>query len=418
MTALSGLCAAGVALSASDAQAAGFAIKEQSAAAQGNSFAGATAGAEDISYMFFNPAGLALHDGNQIIVVGSYILPGNETDDATLSAVIAWPNGESSENGGENAFVPAFYAMWSASPDLKVGLGVNAPFGLKTEYSQTWAGRYHAVESEMKTININPVVAYRINETISLAIGVQAEYMEATLSNMIPTLAGDALFEITGDHWGWGYTFGAMFELSPQTRIGIGYRSETDHDVQGKATFANGVFAAPVQTGGTSVTMPRSANFGIYHELSDSFAIMGELEWIGWSSLDQLIVRVDQGGFGFGDTLVQNYNWNDTWFAGIGATWQAGENWALRTGIAYDQSPIPDATRTPRVPGSDRTWLSLGASFDVSPGFTIDAGYTHIFMDDATVSIADQTGGGGLPGLDATFENKVDIFTLQAVVKF
>jgi len=417
MTAIAGVSAA-LAWPTADARAAGFAIKEQSGSAQGNSFAGATAGAEDISYMFFNPAGLSLHDGNQIIVVGSYILPGNDTDNATLSAVIPWTNGESSENGGENAAVPALYAMWSATPDLKVGLGINAPFGLKTEYSQTWAGRYHAVESDMKTLNINPVVAYRINPTVSIAAGLQAEHMEATLSNMVPTLAGDALFEINGDGWAYGFTLGAMFELSPKTRIGLGYRSELDHDVDGTATFGNTLFTAIPQTGGTSVTVPQSAHIGIYHELSDTLAIMGELQWMGWSSLDQLVVTLDSGGFGFGDTLTQNYNWDDVWFAGIGATWKASDQWAIRTGIAYDQSPIPEATRTPRIPGSDRTWLSVGASFNVNPSFTIDAGYTHIFMDNAQVSIADQTGGGGLPGLDATFENKVDIFALQVVVNF
>lgn len=416
MTALAGLCAA-VTLPADDANAAGFAIKEQSAAAQGNSFAGATAGAEDISYMFFNPAGLTRHDGNQIIVVGSYILPSNETNNATLVTVApGLPNGESSEVDGENAFVPALYAMWSATPDLKLGLGVNAPFGLKTEYSQTWAGRYHAVESDMKTLNINPVVAYRINNTVSIAAGLQAERIEVTLSNMVPTGAGDALFEITGDDWAYGFNLGAMFELSPQTRVGVGYRSEMAHEVDGTATFGNALFSLST-TGGADVTLPQMAQVGFYHDLSDTLAIMGELGWMGWSSLDQLVVNLN-ADLGFGTTLAQNYNWDDVWFFGIGATWQASEQWAIRGGIAYDQSPVPDSTRTPRIPDSDRTWVSLGASFDVNPNFGIDAGYTHIFMDDAAVNIADQVALGGLPGMTATFENSVDIFTIQAVVKF
>jgi long-chain fatty acid transport protein len=417
MTALAGLGAAAAALPASEAGAAGFALKEQSAAAQGNSYAGATAGAEDISYMFFNPAGLTLHDGNQIIVVASYILPTNETDNATLVTVAPLPNGESSENGGESAFVPALYAMWSATPDLKLGLGVNAPFGLKTKYSQTWAGRYHAVESDMKTLNINPVVAYRINNTLSVAAGLQAEKIDVTLSNMVPTVAdGDALFEVIGDDWAYGFTLGAMFELSPKTRIGVGYRSEMAHELKGAASFGNNLFSQST-SGGADVTLPRMAQVGYYHDVGDTLAIMAELGWMGWSSLDQLVVNLDSD-LGFGTTVSQNYDWDDVWFLGLGATWKASEQWSIRAGVAYDQSPIPNATRTPRVPDSDRTWVSLGVSFDINPSFGIDAGYTHIFMDDATVDIADAVLTGELPGMTATFENSVDILTVQAVIRF
>lgn len=400
-----------------DANAAGFAIKEQSAAAQGNSYAGATAGAEDISYMFFNPAGLTRHDGHQIVVVGSYIMPVNDTNNATLDTIAPFPNGESVEGGGEDAFVPALYAMWSATPNLKVGLGINAPFGLKTQYSQTWAGRYSAVESDMKTLNINPVVAYRINNTVSVAAGLQAEQIEVTLSNMIPTeAAGDALFEVKGDDWAYGFTLGAMFELSPETRIGVGYRSEMDHGLDGTATFGNNLFSMST-TGSADIALPQMAQVGLYHELSGSLAIMGELGWMGWSSLDQLVVNLNDN-MGFGTTLAQDYNWDDVWFFGIGATWAVNDQWAIRGGVAYDQSPIPDTTRTPRVPGSDRTWASLGASFQATPGFGIDFAYTHVFMDDATVDIPDEIGVGGLPGMTATFENSVDIITVQAVVKF
>jgi len=412
-----GLITVAVGLATSEAESAGFALKEQSAAAQGNSFAGATAGAEDIGYMFFNPAGLTLHAGNQLVVVGSYIHPTNETRDATLVSVAPFPNGESSENGGQKAFVPALYAMWSATPDLKFGLGVNAPFGLRTKYSQTWAGRYHAVESDMKTVNINPVVAYRINDTVSIGAGLQAESIEVTLSNMIPTVAaGDALFEVTGDDWAYGFTLGAMFELSPETRIGIGYRSELAHNLEGTANFGNSLFNLST-TGGADITLPQMAQIGFYHDLSDSFAIMGELGWMGWSSLDQLVVNLNSD-LGFGTTISQTYNWDDVWFLGLGATWKASEQWSIRAGVAFDQSPIPDSTRTPRVPGSDRTWVSLGASFDINPNFGIDAGYTHIFMDDAIVGIDDAVADSGLPGMAATFENAVDIFTVQLVLKF
>ena len=194
MTALAGVSAA-IALPATDASAAGFALKEQSASAQGNSFAGATAGAEDVTYMFFNPAGLTRQEGQQAAVVLSYIAPQADTNDAAGNF-----GGESTASAGESAIVPAVYGMWSLTPDLKLALSVNAPFGLATEYTSTWAGRFHAIKSELKTLNINPVVAYRINEMISVGAGFQAQHAEATLSNAI-----DADFDISnglqGGRW-------------------------------------------------------------------------------------------------------------------------------------------------------------------------------------------------------------------------
>ena len=159
MTALAGLCAA-VTLPADDANAAGFALKEQSAAAQGTSFAGATAGAEDISYMFFNPAGLTRQDDNQAaLVLTTYIRPQAELQGASGRDLAGVPvTGTATGDAGDAAFVPAVYGLWSLSQDLKLGLGINAPFGLTTDYSAGWVGRYHATESELKTININAIM--------------------------------------------------------------------------------------------------------------------------------------------------------------------------------------------------------------------------------------------------------------------
>lgn len=406
MTALSGLCAA-MALPAADAHAAGFAIKEQSGAAQGNSFAGATAGAEDVTYMFYNPASMALQDGNQAGGVLSYILVKAETDDAT--AVVPEISDGSTQDAGRGAFVPALYGMWSVTPDLKIGLGINAPFGLKTEYSQTWDGQLHAVESDLKTININPTIAYRINDMVSIGAGLQIQHADATLSQMTDVGDGNplngsyvgALAETTGDDWGYGLTLGLMVEFSEATRLGLGYRSQIKHTLEGDFT----VGPRQVDTITADLTTPDQVTAGFYHDLSDQFAVMAEVGWTGWSSLDEVrIVGDNDGPIG-----TETYDWEDVWFFGIGANWQATEQLKLRTGIAYDQSPIPEATRGPRIPGADRTWVSAGIGYELSPNFVIDAAYTHIFIDDSTVNAATFT---------ANYENSVDIVVLQGVVKF
>jgi len=111
-------------------------------------------------------------------------------------------------------------------------------------------------------------------------------------------------------------------------------------------------------------------------------------------------------------------NWEDVWFFSLGATWKPDERWVLRGGAAYEQSPVPDAFRTPRLTDADRKWVAVGAQYNLLPNFSIDAGYSHIFIDDATVNLPDRTGVGGAPALTATYKNSVDILTIQGVWRF
>ena len=318
-----------------------------------------------------------------------------------------------SASAGESAIVPAVYGMWSLTPDLKLALAVNAPFGLATEYSTTWAGRFHAIRSELKTVNINPAVAYRINETISVAAGFQAQHAEATLSNAIDADFNlgnglqEAVGQLKGDDWGYGFNLGVMVEFSESTRLGIGYRSEIDSTLEGQLTV-NGSLADTVTA---DLTTPASATIGLYHDINEQWAVMGEVGWTGWSSFDELRVKFDN--LPLADSVTPE-DWDDVWFFGAGATWRPTAEWTIRGGIAFDQSPIPEATRTPRIPGADRTWVSLGAGYEVSPAFSIDVGYTHIFVDDSTVDIA----GGTALAFTASYENSVDILAVQATIRF
>ena len=450
MAALAGFCAAAL-LATADANAAGFALKEQSAAAQGNSFAGATAGAEDVTYMFFNPAALARIDGNQVAVVLSYIIPVADISNAAASTathpvtlLVAATITGSTADGAVSSLVPALYAAYSYSPNLKLGLAINVPFGLKTDYDAGWIGRYHALETELKTVNINPVVAYRLNDTLSIAAGFQAEYAEATLSSAIdfgtfsavlglggtPT-AADGSSELTGDDWAFGFNLGVLAELSEATRIGLAYRSEIDHTIEGSVDFdtggavgvavaGTGAFGPFADTGGRAdLSLPQSVSAGAFHQINEQWAVMGEVAWTGWSSLDEIRVQFDNTQ---PDSVITT-DWDDVWFAALGATWRANDKWTIRGGIAYDQSPIPDATRTPRIPGADRTWFSVGARYDPAGNFTIDAGYTYIMFDDSSVNLTaasfaapdENTGRGNL-----SFDTEVDIHivTVQATFRF
>ncbi|UCH73131.1 MAG: outer membrane protein transport protein [Rhodospirillales bacterium] len=403
----SALVVLGVALyggAARDAAAAGFALKEQSTAAMSNAFAGATAGAEDVTYMYFNPAGLARHDKSQAAIVLNYIMPKGETNNATTSPPVGGePN---SGDAAEDAFVPAAYLLWSARPDLKFGLGINTPFGLTTKYTTTWAGRFDAVESSIMTVNVNPTVAYRINESLSLGAGLQIQYMDVLLSQM----SAGGLAEITGEDWGYGFNLGLLYEFTEATRLGLAYRSRISHELKGDFKVA-GTF---LSNANADFTAPELVTLGAYHDINEQWAIMGEVQWQGWSTFDELRV-VDDGG---SLIALTPENWKDAWFFSLGATWKASETWTLRGGAAVEQTPVPDQFRTPRLTDADRTWVALGAQYKLSPSFAIDAGYTHIFIDDATINLPDRTGVGGPPALTATYENSVDIISLQGVWRF
>ncbi len=146
---------------------------------------------------------------------------------------------------------------------------------------------------------------------------------------------------------------------------------------------------------------------------------MGEVAWMGWSSLDEIRVEFDNAQ---PDSVVTT-DWDDVWFVALGATFRANDQWTIRGGVAYDQSPIPDATRTPRIPGADRTWLSIGAQYRVSENFTVDMGYTHIIFADSSVDLtaasfaaADENTARG----NLSFDNEIsiDILVLQATLTF
>lgn len=315
--AIFGVCGV-LAVSGTPALGAGFAIKEQSPAALGNAFAGATAEAADIGYMFFNPAGLTRHDGHRALAGVSYILPKAEPENMTASTALGAPIGGGNGGGdaADNALTPVLYGMASVSDRVKLGLGVNAPFGLKTGYDWGWAGRYHALDSELATVTVNPTLAIRATDWLSVGAGLQAQYADAKLTNAVDfgtigaaagipgaiPAAQDGFARVDGDDWGFGGSAGVLLEPREGTRIGAAYRSQVEHRLEGDADFvldAAGVGAALrgatgrfVDTGASArLTTPDTASLGIYHEIDERWAVMGEVQWTNWSVFQRLVVN-------------------------------------------------------------------------------------------------------------------------------
>ncbi len=428
---------------AGDLQAAGFALKEQSPGAQGNAFAGATAGGDDLSLMFFNPAALGGIDEVQLQAVATAVAPRAELDNASGSTVTATTIGGTGHNSdiATDAVLPAFYAALPLPGRVTLGLAVNVPFGLETNYPDEWVGRYHAVKSDLKTVNINPAFAWRATDWLSLGGGFQAQYADGTLTNAIDfgtigAAAGvpgaapaqqDGFSRLHGDDWAYGWDAGLIVEPLAGTRVGVAYRSQIKHTLRGEVDFtgddagiadilrrSTGAFTDSDASLG--LTTPASLSIGLHQDVTPKLALLAEAQWTDWSVFDQLIVEFDNPNQ---PDSVTEEEWHDTWFLALGTTYAATDEVTLRAGVALDQSPVKDKYRTPRIPDENRYWLSAGIGWKPAAWLDLDAALTYIWLEDSEVDLAAADEGSTFRGdLQADYESNIVLVGLSARMRF
>jgi len=456
-------------LMSGNVSASAFALIEQSSGL-GNAFAGGAAGAEDATTIFFNPAGMSRLKGKQASFAGSFIKPSakfsNTGSVAATGQTASLGGGGVGDNGGDAgslALVPNAYVVTELNPVLHFGLGINAPFGLKTEYDATWAGRFQAIKSKLETININPSLAYKVNDSVSLGIGVSYQHISGDLTSATNYGAivlgaatpyvglaaagaatatvnaagqGEGLSTLTGSDAKWGYNFGALFNLNEDTRIGVAYRSKISYTLSGSVVFSNnrptastlaglGGLATPIANAVAAKTVDGAINLPInmpatfsvsgLHVVNGKWDVMADATWTGWGTFQQLKVDYTNG------TNLQTTpeNWKNTWRVAVGSSYHYNDQWVARVGVAYDQTPVPDAYRTARIPDNDRTWLAFGGQYKPSKSGTIDFGYAHLFVKDTTISNIQNVSGVSANGnLIGTYANSVDIVSLQYAYSF
>lgn len=413
------------------AMSAGFALAEQSARGLGNAFAGAAASAEDASTVYFNPAGMMRLEGNHVSIAGHVIQPSAKFSNGNSTVGGVALTGGNGGEGGVNAVVPNFYYVGNAGGGWRYGLGINVLFGLGTEYDSTWQGRYHAIKSDLKTVNINPVAAWRVSPQLSIGGGINIMLAEAELTNAVDLrrLAtagtaqdGDAIGSVKGDDQGYGFNFGLLYEMSPTTRLGLTYRSKITQSLDGNATFTPTNATATtllgiIRAGGSlvdttahaKVTLPESMSFSAHHELGGGWTLLADATYTRWSRFKELRVDYDSVQ---ADTVIDE-SWKNVWRVAVGANYKTTGPWTWRLGVAYDQEPIPDAEhRTARIPGNDRKWLAGGFSYQPDKKFGVDVGFAHLFVSDTPINNTLPTSSGGHV-LNGTYKNEVNILSAQ-----
>jgi len=403
--------------------ASGFQLQEQSASGLGVAYSGMAAAAMDASTAFWNPAGMSLLPGKQFVGAFHYIMP-EKTFDSSGSTYDAFGAGG---DGGVSALVPALFGTWAIDPQWSVGLAINGPFGLATEWDSRWAGQFHAIKSEIKTLNINPSASFKVNNMVSLGGGISYQQLKAELTSAVPgtpsgplpggiigAIQNPVVGTVEGDDWGWGWNLGALFDFGQGTRLGVTYRSKISYTLEGDLSYSGAApLAPPAQAVKAKVELPETFSIGGSFQVNPQWRLLADYTRTGWDSIQSL--DIDSAATGTRLTGVE-LKFKDSWRVGVGAEYQLNQPWLLRAGLAYDTSPVQDAYRTPRLPDSDRTWLAFGARFQPSPTMWFDFGYTYILVKDASSQLQP---AGPLPGtLNGAYTGDVQVFGVQAAFRF
>ncbi|MBE0549119.1 MAG: outer membrane protein transport protein [Rubrivivax sp.] len=416
-------------LGAAPAGAAGFLLNETSASGLGSAFAGGAASAEDASTLWSNVAGLSRIRSGQGIAVLHLIKPSMKFGNGASVAASQQALGGNGGDAGSLAPVPNMYFATPINSQWSAGIGITAPWGLVTEYDEGWVGRFQAIRSSIQTLNVNPGVSWKPARGFALGLGLNFQRMLAEFTNQVNYSAallnaaalngiapGSATFNaiaqatpglessarIKGSDNAWGWNAGLLWDISPDHRVGLHYRSALKYHIKGSAQFTNPVPAAPAPLAATvaalaagvnavalfdsgvtsDVEIPPIVNLSLFSALGSHWDVMIDAQWTGWSTIKTLtFVRSD------GRVLQSTpEHFENSWKVAAGAHYRPGGAWLLRGGVAFDQSPVQTAFRTPRLPDADRTWLTLGGQYRFSNAMAFDVGAAYIWVKKATIN--------------------------------
>jgi len=401
------------------AQAGAFGLREQSATAQGFSFAGAASGSGGLSSMYWNPAVITMAPGWQSEWHASLIIPRVYIN--PLPSVPTFAFGASGDIG-QDAIVPASYGSYQVNDRLWVGLSTSSPYGLVTDPRTNWSGQLYSRSSKIFSVNVNPVIGVKVNDWFSFAVGPSLQYFDITLKRAVPfpgapagsaVLPGAPSAALEGDDIGFGFTAGVTITPFAGTTIGLGYRSQVEHELEGtlSAPFGSiGPFSRLPIT--AKLKTPDQVTVGISQVVTPAMTVHAGFEWTNWSILETPLV-VGPTGATVTDIPL---NYDDGFFYSLGFDYKLNDQWVLRAGVAYEQSPIDTEIRSTRLPDNDRIWASIGLGYQWSDQLSFDIAYTHIFAKETDLRIL--PGHQDFEGLPFVADVDSDVDIISAAVKY
>ena len=393
------------------AQAGGFNLDHQNAAALGAAFAGSEATRSEAAFAAYNPA--AIGDSGRFNFAASVtgVFPDSQYSNANATLLgVAPVAGQSSSDGTtKSAAVPNLSMSYSPIDKLSLGLVVNTPFGLDTDYSDGSIMRYQAQRSAFMAVEVTPMVAYEIWPGVVAGAGIRVQYVDLSLTSVIdaggiaaasgiPGFApgsSDLPASFNGDDTAVGYSLGLQASPHPLIDLGIAYLSEIEHNIHGNSHFRlnsstagqtlnglAGLFAA--QSFGTKLDTPATLAMGFRINATDRLRLLFSERIMFWSNLDIIALSFNDG---VTPTEVVTQNWRDTTMTSVGIEFDVLKSTTLRAGYMYDQSPVRGKFASPRVPDSDRHWISVGASQAVTEHLSADFGLAYAFFQDRQIRL-------------------------------
>ena len=412
LTIAAALCSSAI-MCASTASAAGFQLTEQSVAGMGRAHAGAGIVGDDVSAIHFNPAGMTLLHGLQTTVAGTYV---------SLDIDYKGLNGARENGRDKPASIPAAFLSYQVNDSLWLGLAITSPYGMRIRYGSDWSENQRGISGSVTTVDINPNIAWKVNDYISIGGGVSALWTHSKIKSGLPAkqtqaltaaLGGGSLdiplggqFEYKGSDWMFTYNLGLMVSPTEDLRFGVSYRSSAHVTARGDYYIRGNAVMNGEGDGKGRLQTPETVYISATWKPIQKLRLSGLARWANWKKFENMRFSMDnlsnlhatqgamdlvqsfppalaQGVIGaiqskLGNVNIEN-NWKAAWLFSLGADLDVTDQWTIRGGVALETDPIKQQNlRTALIPDTKRLWLTCGLSWKPTPKWQVDMAYGHI----------------------------------------
>lgn len=411
-----------------------FQLWEQDGASVGNYHAGRAAEAPDASTAYYNPAGLIrIHNQEAVFALDPVLTDfkfRGTVGVATQGIGTMGPQPVTTQ-GGNFSLLPSLNYAAPLDDRVVFGFSIVSPFGLKTDYGVNTFARYAATLTSLQVVDISPTLGVAINDKFSVGFGPDFEHVRGEfdlvagnpLLNQIFASNMDTSSENVGTSWGYGYHLGALYQFTPQTRLGVAYHSKITHHLQGTSKFL-GPLANDLSGGfqdsthlRSHATLPATTTLSLFHTVNSLWDVMGTVIYTQWSEFSNLVL---QNVAGVNNSVSTNSllvtipeHYRNTWNYSVGANYHANEQWILKGGVGFDESPTSNTYRNLQLPDSDRVAVALGTHYQASQALGFDAGWTHFFKMNTRINNLSQPFGDQTSLTNGSVQGSADVFGLQ-----
>lgn len=386
-----GLCAG---FSASS-YASGFQLFEVNGAGTGDFYAGAAANANDASVAFFNPSALVTMKNPQVQLSAVNVFTDVKFTGKNNYTSLGTVTQTGSVQGGGYSLVPSLEIAAPFNNEIAWGFSVAVPFGLNTDYGTNSFLRYAATKTAVEVIDTSPSIGFKITDALSLGFGLDVDRLAATFNSTTGApffgTALDSQSQNEANGWGYGWHAGALYQFTPDTRVGLAYRSRVSYTINGTSKLI-GPLAGP---GGelsndnltADTTLPATSILSAFHQFNCAWAGEATVMYSQWNVFNNITLQNVQGSGGATTTAVIPQNFHNTWRFAVGGSYKPFDQWLFRAGLGYDQTPTNAQDRNVRLPDGNRFVTAVGVHYQPMKALGVDVGWTHLFFQDGAVNV-------------------------------